>query len=89
MSEIEPWKNGQAGVVIIDHKKTAVYKDEAGQVHAVSAICTHMGCTIGWNADERTWDCPCHGSRYSIEGKVLRGPAKKDLERVEIDYLKK
>lgn len=50
-----------------------------GDLHAVSAICPHMGCILQWNDGGRTWDCPCHGSRFSHEGKVLDGPAVEDL----------
>jgi Rieske Fe-S protein len=55
-----------------------------GTLHAVSARCTHMGCIVHWNPAETTWDCPCHGSRFSVEGKVLEGPAVDDLESRQI-----
>ncbi|MDQ0664205.1 glycine/D-amino acid oxidase-like deaminating enzyme/nitrite reductase/ring-hydroxylating ferredoxin subunit [Arthrobacter ulcerisalmonis] len=58
---------------------TAYYRDQAGGVHAVSAVCTHLGCTVGFNRGERTWDCPCHGSRFDVDGKVIQGPATEDL----------
>ncbi|MDD5552237.1 MAG: FAD-dependent oxidoreductase [Candidatus Pacebacteria bacterium] len=61
-------------------KKIAVYKDESGKIYVISPKCTHMGCTVGWNNKEKTWDCPCHGSRYDKYGKVIRGPAKRNLE---------
>lgn len=61
-------------------KKIAVYKDEDGKIHTISPKCTHMGCTVGWNNKEKTWDCPCHGSRYNKYGKVINGPAPRDLE---------
>ena len=51
-----------------------------GAVHAVSPVCTHMGCHVHWNNSERSWDCPCHGARYSPTGEVLNGPAVKPLE---------
>src|SRR5688500_2637368 len=60
-------------------KKVAVYKDLTGTVHACSATCTHMGCVVSWNDVERTWDCPCHGSRFDPRGKVVNGPANADL----------
>lgn len=63
--------------------KVAVYRDEAGQVHKLSAVCPHLGCVVAWNSTERTWDCPCHGSRFSSEGKVYQGPANADLSAAE------
>ncbi|MEV4944946.1 FAD-dependent oxidoreductase [Streptomyces sp. NPDC053755] len=61
----------------------AVYREEGGAVHAVSAVCTHMGCLVAFNSAERTWECPCHGSRFDVDGEVLQGPALKPLERRE------
>jgi glycine/D-amino acid oxidase-like deaminating enzyme/nitrite reductase/ring-hydroxylating ferredoxin subunit len=66
-------------------KKIAVYRDEAGQVHERSATCPHLGCIVHWNGAEQTWDCPCHGSRFDCLGKVINGPANRDLSRVEGD----
>ena len=60
--------------------KIAAYRDESGRLHERSAVCTHLGCIVQWNSGERTWDCPCHGSRFSCEGKVINGPANRDLE---------
>lgn len=74
-------------VVTKNGKKVALYKDKKGKLHAVSAVCTHMGCIVAWNDGEKTWDCPCHGSRFDTEGKVIQGPASKDLARVEDDSL--
>ncbi|MFN2615089.1 MAG: Rieske 2Fe-2S domain-containing protein, partial [Actinomycetota bacterium] len=73
--------NGDGGLVQADGRKIAVYKDERGDVHALFAKCTHMGCTVGWNAAEKTWDCPCHGSRFAIDGSVVNGPAAKPLQK--------
>ena len=61
--------------------RTAAYRDDDGELHAVSARCTHLGCTVRFNDAERSWDCPCHGSRFDLTGKVLEGPAVHDLER--------
>ena len=55
--------------------KIAVWKDNDGVPHAVSASCTHKGCIVTWNNAERTWDCPCHGSIFSADGNVIHGPA--------------
>jgi glycine/D-amino acid oxidase-like deaminating enzyme/nitrite reductase/ring-hydroxylating ferredoxin subunit len=64
---------------------TACYRDPDGVMHAVSARCTHMGCLVQWNVGERSWDCPCHGSRFSPDGAVLNGPAVKPLEPQDTD----
>jgi glycine/D-amino acid oxidase-like deaminating enzyme/nitrite reductase/ring-hydroxylating ferredoxin subunit len=71
---------GQAAVVVEGAERVAAYRDEDGTLHAVSPICTHMGCTVTWNTAETTWDCPCHGSRFSCDGAVVQGPAVTDLE---------
>jgi len=59
--------------------KVAVYRDDAGKLHALSAVCPHLGCLVQWNDAEKTWDCPCHGSRFDKRGKVVNGPANADL----------
>jgi glycine/D-amino acid oxidase-like deaminating enzyme/nitrite reductase/ring-hydroxylating ferredoxin subunit len=66
-------------VIEMDGQKLAVYRDKDGTLTKRSAICTHMGCVVAWNAAERTWDCPCHGSRFEATGRVLSGPAETDL----------
>jgi glycine/D-amino acid oxidase-like deaminating enzyme/nitrite reductase/ring-hydroxylating ferredoxin subunit len=63
-------------------EKIAVYRDAAGRLHERSAACTHLGCIVHWNRAEKTWDCPCHGSRYDKTGRVINGPANKDLAPV-------
>jgi glycine/D-amino acid oxidase-like deaminating enzyme/nitrite reductase/ring-hydroxylating ferredoxin subunit len=70
---------GQAGLVGRGPNKTAAYRDEDGTLYELSANCTHMGCTVKWNTAERSWDCPCHGSRFHYDGTVLQGPALKGL----------
>jgi Rieske Fe-S protein len=62
-----------------EHK--AVYRNPQGEVHAVSARCTHLGCILSWNPAETSWDCPCHGSRFSVNGEVIQGPAVRNLEK--------
>ncbi|HLS68508.1 MAG TPA: FAD-dependent oxidoreductase [Kiloniellales bacterium] len=74
---------GDAGILKIDGQEVAAFRDEGGSLHAVSAKCTHMGCILGWNEIDRTWDCPCHGSRFSLQGEVLHGPAFQALSRIE------
>ena len=71
---------GEARVVRSGLGKVGVYRDEAGGLHAVSLRCTHLGCLTRWNDAERSWDCPCHGSRFDADGQVLAGPAVKPLE---------
>lgn len=63
----------------------AVYRDEGGQAHECVAVCTHLGCIVHWNAGEKSWDCPCHGSRFSTDGEVLNGPAPTPLKRLDGD----
>jgi glycine/D-amino acid oxidase-like deaminating enzyme/nitrite reductase/ring-hydroxylating ferredoxin subunit len=70
---------GDAAILKIDGDNVAAFKDEQGKVHAVSAVCTHMGCIVGWNETDRTWDCPCHGSRFELSGEVIHGPATQPL----------
>jgi Rieske Fe-S protein len=74
--ELQP---GQGALIREGLKKLAVYRDEAGQLHRRSAVCTHLGCLVKWNHVERTWDCPCHGSRFDTDGKPVIGPATSDL----------
>jgi glycine/D-amino acid oxidase-like deaminating enzyme/nitrite reductase/ring-hydroxylating ferredoxin subunit len=71
---------GEARVVRDGLGKTGVYRDEEGKAHAVSLRCTHLGCLLRFNAAERSWDCPCHGSRFDVDGGVLEGPAVAPLE---------
>ena len=77
-------RNGEAKVIGVDGEKVAAYRDGDGTLHAVSAVCTHMGCLVEWNEDEETWDCHCHGSRFEPSGRVINGPAKKDLEQKQL-----
>ena len=72
---------GQGGIVTCAGDKVAAYRDDAGELHAVSAVCTHLGCLVSFNTAEKSWDCPCHGSRFTVDGEVLQGPATDDLER--------
>jgi glycine/D-amino acid oxidase-like deaminating enzyme/nitrite reductase/ring-hydroxylating ferredoxin subunit len=71
---------GEGGIVRTDQGQIALYKEPDGTIHRLSAKCTHMGCTVQWNPAEISWDCPCHGSRFGADGKVIHGPALKDLE---------
>ena len=76
----EDLRPGSGQVENIDGKKRAVYCDEQGKRTELSAICPHMGCIVAWNGAEKTWDCPCHGSRFTATGEVIAGPAESNLE---------
>lgn len=80
-SEYKELKRGQGKVIQIDGEKCAIARDLDNKVHVVSAVCTHMKCIVNWNNAEQTWDCPCHGSRFSPEGRVVEGPAIQDLPK--------
>jgi len=75
---------GEAKLVKFEGHSIALYKEENGNLHALNPVCTHMKCDVSWNAAEKSWDCPCHGARYDIDGKVLTGPADKDLEKIQL-----
>lgn len=74
---------GQAQVVNVDGQKMGAYRDETGRVHMVDITCPHVGCELEWNHAERSWDCPCHGSRFSYEGDIIEGPAQYCLSHIE------
>ena len=71
---------GEAKLVTVDGEKVAAYRDDDGVMHTVSAVCSHLGCIVAWNNAEKSWDCPCHGSRFNCGGEVLNAPAVKDLK---------
>jgi nucleotide-binding universal stress UspA family protein/nitrite reductase/ring-hydroxylating ferredoxin subunit len=77
-------KPGHGAVIEIGGKRLAVYRDDSGAIHALSPRCTHMGCTVDWNDADKSWDCPCHGSRYRTDGEVIQGPAEKALARQDV-----
>jgi len=81
-SEIKP---GEGAIIRDVLKKIAAYRDESGALHERSAVCVHLGCIVAWNSKEKTWDCPCHGSRYDAYGKVFQGPANRNLDPVDED----
>ncbi|MED5621955.1 FAD-dependent oxidoreductase [Ideonella sp. BN130291] len=76
---------GQGAVVRQGVHKLAVYRDEASTLHVRSAVCTHLGCVVAWNPAEKSWDCPCHASRFGIDGSVLHGPAGVPLPEAQLD----
>jgi glycine/D-amino acid oxidase-like deaminating enzyme/nitrite reductase/ring-hydroxylating ferredoxin subunit len=73
---------GIGKVVEVDGKKVAAYRDEEGTIHALGPVCTHAACIVNWNGEEKSWDCPCHGARYDIDGNILTGPATKNLPKI-------
>jgi Rieske Fe-S protein len=84
LTSIEQVKAGEGRIVLVNGQKVAVYHDELGALSGVSPVCTHLGCDVNFNNSEKTWDCPCHGSRFDTDGRVLNGPATKDLAPVSI-----
>jgi Rieske Fe-S protein len=79
VEKVEDIPLGQGGVIIKGEAKIAIWKDDSGKLHPLSASCTHKGCTVTWNNADRTWDCPCHGSIFAARGSVIHGPARKPL----------
>lgn len=83
-TSVEEVAPGEGKILAIDGKRVACSRDKQGNLCAVSAVCTHMGCYVHWNGAEQTWDCPCHGSRFHPSGEVLAGPAETPLESAEV-----
>jgi glycine/D-amino acid oxidase-like deaminating enzyme/nitrite reductase/ring-hydroxylating ferredoxin subunit len=83
--ELSDIRSGHGGIVKISGEKVVVYRDENGAITALSPVCTHLGCIVHWNPLERTWDCPCHGSRFRTDGEVIEGPAIPALEKKTLD----
>lgn len=83
-SPLDDLAPGQGAIVDLEGRKVAAYRDDAGTVHAVSPVCTHVRCIVSFDEDAREWACPCHGSRFGLDGRVLRGPAKMRLARVDV-----
>ena len=73
------------GIIDVNGKKVGIYKDTSGNVYAVNPVCTHLGCLLSWNNIDKTWDCPCHGSRFDFMGKNLYDPAFENLEIYNLD----
>ena len=77
---LERLRPGEATIVRIQGRAYGVYRNDEGALHALSPRCTHLGCLVGWNGADRTWECPCHGSRFAATGELMQGPATRDLE---------
>jgi len=82
VSDVSAIPTGEGRVLRRGVHKIAAYRDESGKLHERSAVCTHLKCIVDWNTAERSWDCPCHGSRFSATGTVIAGPATADLEEL-------
>jgi nitrite reductase/ring-hydroxylating ferredoxin subunit len=85
LGEVGSLAPGEGRVVKFNDESVAIHKDMNGGLHAVRPVCTHLGCSVTWNLAEQSWDCPCHGARYSPDGEVLNGPASQDLERMVLE----
>lgn len=81
----EELTNDEGAIVRVNGDKAGCYRDTEGTLHIVDSTCTHMGCEVEWNSGERTWDCPCHASRFSITGEVLEGPAVEPLKQITLE----
>ena len=82
-TELDKLPLGHGGVVKYNGKKVGVYKDESGKCFIVSTKCPHLGCELSWNPDEKSWDCPCHGSRFDYMGNIINDPSVENLEFIE------
>jgi glycine/D-amino acid oxidase-like deaminating enzyme/nitrite reductase/ring-hydroxylating ferredoxin subunit len=78
-------KVGEGAVIVQGLNRLALHRDASGKLWVRSAVCPHLGCVVQWNSGEKTWDCPCHGSRFDAKGKVLNGPANEDLAPAKLE----
>lgn len=85
--DLEKIKNDTGTVLEVDGQKVGIYKNSIGKIFAVNPICTHLDCLLSWNNIDKTWDCPCHGSRFDYTGKNIYNPAIKNLETINIEEL--
>ncbi|MBS4173095.1 FAD-dependent oxidoreductase [Bacillus sp. FJAT-49736] len=82
LMNVHDLEKDEGAVVRVNGKRAGAYRDKEGKIHIVDTTCTHLGCEVEWNSGDRTWDCPCHGSRFSIHGDVMEGPAESPLEKI-------
>ena len=83
-AKIDEIANGEGALVDINSNRYALHKDENGEIHVCSATCPHLGCLVKWNHMEKSWDCPCHGSRFTARGEIIIGPATRNLKKIDI-----
>lgn len=79
-TKVEDIQPGEGAIITVDGERKGAYRNEAGELFVVDTTCTHVGCEVEWNSGDRTWDCPCHGSRFTYRGEVIEGPAEKPLK---------
>ena len=84
LEEFSDIKPGEGKIVNYDGKKVGVYKNEAGEYYCINPVCSHLKCALSFNEAEKTWDCPCHGSRFDIKGNILEGPAVLPIDKIKI-----
>jgi len=84
IDSLEQVSPGTGRLVMYRGKQLAVFRDASGRAHVLSPQCTHAGCIVQWNEAEKTWDCPCHGGRYTAEGKCFYGPPPADLGHEDV-----
>lgn len=77
-------KPGEGAVIEVNGQPVAGFRDSSGTLHTFSALCTHEECTVEWNGEDHSWDCPCHGSRFTGDGHVINGPAIEPLKPVKV-----
>jgi glycine/D-amino acid oxidase-like deaminating enzyme/nitrite reductase/ring-hydroxylating ferredoxin subunit len=87
IEELAALAPGEGRIIKYEGEKIAIYKDEQGVHHVISPTCNHLGCSIAWNSAERSWDCPCHGSRYNPDGEMITGPATRDQEKLSVEEM--
>ena len=85
-TSLDEIQQGEGTVVEVNKTKIAAFRDSSGKLATLSPICTHAGCVVEWNSNDKTWDCPCHGARFNSDGTVKNGPAKKALGKIEITH---
>jgi Rieske Fe-S protein len=84
IEELKDLKNDMGAVIRNGTSKAAVYRDKSGELYTFSALCPHLKCIVQWNKEEKTFDCPCHGSRFNCFGEVINGPANKKLDKIDL-----